>query len=162
MFYRINNNKLTDFADYMYDADCKHTTIVSSEELEKYPNKVIVQDGELILNPNFEAELIKKEREELDRLSLTAADVERAIYRAKGIDFEDIISLVQNNKEIDSKALKIELKANNFYRGNPYVNQIGAILGFTGKQLDEFFKTNDYTKLLSGAAKGESINDSNV
>ena len=49
---------------------------------------------------------------------------------------------------IDIKALKIELKANNFYRGNPYVDTVGALLGFTKKQLDNFFETNDYTKLL--------------
>ena len=41
-----------------------------------------------------------------------------------------------------------ELKANNFYRGNPYINQVGTLLGLTSQQLDEFFETNDYTKLI--------------
>ena len=49
---------------------------------------------------------------------------------------------------LDIKALKIELKANNFYRGNPYVSAIGSLLGFTSKQLDEFFETGDYNVLL--------------
>lgn len=100
-------------------------------------------------------EKAQEEAQRIAMLNLTAADVERAIYKAKGIDFDDIITMVQaqplsetGEPVIDIKALKIELKANNFYRGNPYINQVGAILGFTSQQLDEFFETNDYTKLL--------------
>ena len=51
--------------------------------------------------------------------------------------------------DIDIKALKIELKANYFYRGNDYVDQIGTILGFTSTQLDNFFETGDYTYLTA-------------
>ena len=116
-------------------------------------------------------ELEKREQQRIAMLSLTAADVERGIYKATGMDFDDIIAKVQslcdsstepqndkgvilNDSEvsqglnIDIKALKIELKANNFYRGNAYVDSIGTLLGFTKEQLDEFFKTGDYTKLL--------------
>ena len=97
----------------------------------------------------------KEEQQRISILSLTAADVERGIYKAKGMDFEDIIAEVETLKQvqgdgfdIDVKALKIELKANNFYRGNPYVDAVGTLLGFSKTQLDEFFETNDYTKLL--------------
>lgn len=97
----------------------------------------------------------KEEQQRISILSLTAADVERGIYKAKGMDFEDIIAEVETLKQvqgdgfdIDVKALKIELKANNFYRGNPYVDAVGTLLGFSKTQLDKFFETNDYTKLL--------------
>ena len=92
----------------------------------------------------------QEEQQRIAMLSLTAADVERGIYKAKGMDFDDIIALVSSNPPsgLDVKALKIELKANNFYRGNPYVDTVGSLLGFTSKQLDDFFETNDYTKLL--------------
>ena len=94
-------------------------------------------------------------------LSLTAADVERGIYKAKGMDFDDVIALVEQYNQtapmsadgestgIDIKALKIELKANNFYRGSEWVDKIGSLLGFTSSQLDLFFKDGDYTHLLS-------------
>ena len=111
-----------------------------------------------------EEELALQEKEHIAKLNLTGADVERGIYKAKGMDFDDIIALVEHlskgeldletgeiiNKsvDIDIKALKIELKANHFYRGNPYVNAVGALLGFTSEQLDKFFETNDYTVLL--------------
>ena len=103
-------------------------------------------------NPEPTAEEIAQRKA---MLNLTAADVERAIYKAKGIDFEDVIRLVEaqplsedDKPAIDLKALKIELKANNFYRGSEWVNKIGNLLGFTSEQLDEFFETNDYTKLM--------------
>lgn len=95
-----------------------------------------------------DVQIKQKERDNTNQLSLTAADVERAIYKAKGIDFEDVIELVKDNPNIDLKALKIELKANNFYRGNLYINLVGTLLGFTMEQLDNFFKTNDYNELL--------------
>lgn len=92
----------------------------------------------------------QKEKERIAMLNLTGADVERGIYQAKGMDFDDILAFVQANppKGLDIKALKIELKANNFYRGNPYVEVVGKLLGFTSDQLNNFFKTGDYKELL--------------
>ena len=132
-----------------------------SKEIYDSFQQYIYQDGELILNPNYEAEQEAKEQERIAMLSLTSADVERGIYKAKDMDFDDIIEMVKSLNattpeegtegypKIDIKALKIELKANNFYRSNPYVDAVGSLLGFTKEQLDAFFETNDYTKLLA-------------
>lgn len=97
-----------------------------------------------------EEEKQKEEQQRIAMLSLTSADVERGIYKATGKDFDDVVALVTELQPVglDIKALKIELKANNFYRGNPYVDSVGKLLGFTKEQLDMFFETNDYTKLL--------------
>lgn len=94
-------------------------------------------------------EIEQAEKERIAKLYLTGADVERGIYQAKGMDFDDILAFVTANppEGLDVKALKIELKANNFYRGNPYVDAIGGLLGFTKEQLDKFFETNDWTYL---------------
>ena len=107
------------------------------------------------INENLEQEKAQAEAERIAMLNLTGADVERAIYKARGMDFDDIISYLEaqplaedGQAVVDIKALKIELKANNFYRGNPYVQKIGEILGFTDQQLTKFFETNDYTKLI--------------
>lgn len=97
----------------------------------------------------------QKERERISMLSLTSADVERAIYKAKGMDFDDVIAAVEAANEaaaisedgttsaIDIKALKIELKANNFYRGNPYIDAVGAILGYTSEEIDYLFENKE-------------------
>lgn len=97
-----------------------------------------------------EEEIALQERERIAKLNLTGADVERGIYQAKGMDFDDIVAMVTQLQPegLDIKALKIELKANHFYRGNPYVSAIGGLLGFTIGQLDKFFETNDYTYLI--------------
>ncbi len=141
---------------------------VQSSHKEKYIEDVatliIADDGYYVcykdnytdgtINENFNQEQEQKELERISMLSLTGADVERAIYKAKGMDFDDIIQFLEaqplsddGQPVVDIKALKIELKANNFYRGNPYVEQIGAILGFSSNQLTKFFETNDYSKL---------------
>lgn len=102
-------------------------------------------------------EVAQKETERIALLKLTAADVERGIYQALGMDFDDVVAKVEQIQPegLDIKALKIELKANNFYRGNPYIDTIGTLLGLTSKQLDEFFETNDYKKL----EKSEVVED---
>lgn len=151
-FANIRNNEIIDFNSKYLDSDISRVE-VSEEIYQAYlenRNKVIYQDGEIILNPDYEAEQAAKEAERIAMLNLTGADVERGIYQAKGMDFDDILDFVKANppEGLDVKALKIELKANNFYRGNPYVDAIGGLLGFTKEQLDLFFEFNDYTYLL--------------
>ena len=114
-----------------------------------------------------EEEITQAEKVRIENLFLTGADVERGIYQAIGKDFEDIIELVETLQfaeapqvqGLDIKALKIELKANHFYRGNPYVNAIGALLGFSSEQLDKFFEKNDYTYLINKNEKEVEDND---
>lgn len=113
---------------------------------------------QIVKNPEPTEEEIAQRKAQLN---LTAADVERAIYKAKGMDFDDVVAIVEQYNQtepisetgestsIDIKALKIELRANNFYRGNPYIDMVGTLLGLTSEQLDEFFATNDYIKLLT-------------
>ena len=126
-------------------------------EIKEVEEGYIIYDFELMTVEEKEAKETQKERERLDMLFLTGADVERGIYQAKGMDFDDIMAFVMANppQGLDVKALKIELKANNFYRGNPYVNAVGALLGFTEEQLDKFFETNDYHALI----KLEEVNN---
>ena len=130
-----------------------------TEEIYNNIKKYIYQDDEIILDPDYKTKEMQKEKERIAQLYLTGADVERGIYQARGMDFEDVIKMVenlqkdssalpQNDDYIDIKALKIELKANNFYRGNPYVEAIGALLGFTSEQLDKFFEDGNYEYLL--------------
>ena len=147
--------------------------IYALEPWEKLEGDEVIEDKEA-----WEERQAQAERERIAKLYLTGADVERGIYQAKGMDFDDIIALVEHLSEttidevtgeviqqgidIDVKALKIELKANNFYRGNPYVNAVGALLGFTSKQLDKFFETKDYTVLLPPVIEPEEPVDDGV
>ena len=149
-------DKINFIVEYNHQQGLRIETIDNFIEEENYityyaleANEIIV-NGEVIIDPDFEEKEAQKERVRIAKLYLTGADVERGIYKAKGMDFDDIIAFVSANppQGLDVKALKIELKANNFYRGNPYVSAIGQLLGFTEEQLNLFFETNDYTVLL--------------
>ena len=121
------------------------------DEVVETQDEYVLDGEEYVLKDEAWKEKQKQaEKERIAKLYLTGADVERGIYKAKGMDFDDILAYVTQLQPegLDIKALKIELKANTFYRGNPYVSAIGALLGFTSEQLDVFFETGDYTVLL--------------
>lgn len=82
----------------------------------------------------------------LDGLTLTPADVERALYKAKGMDFEDLKALIaQQIPSIDIKGLAIEFRAKDFYRGAEaggmrLFDVVGALLGYTTADMDYLFE----------------------
>lgn len=87
-----------------------------------------------------------EERQRLDQLTLTPADVERALYRAKGMDFEDLKALiVQMLPQVDIKGLAIEFRAKDFYRGAEasgmrLFDVVGQLLGYTPADMDYLFE----------------------
>ena len=152
MFYILANENIV-----LFDTDKEklENTIAFMPQYEgleicETQDEIVELDGKFYFKKDVEAELAQKERERISKLYLTGADVERGIYKAKGMDFDDILAFVSANppEGLDIKALKIELKANNFYRGNPYVEAIGALLGFTSERLDRFFESGNYECLL--------------
>lgn len=103
-----------------------------------------ITDG--TLNPNFEQEYQERERLKLDSLTLTPADVERALYKAKEMDFDDLKDLiVQRIPQVDIKALSIEFRAKDFYRGATangmrLFDVVGALLGYSTADMDYLFE----------------------
>ena len=146
MYLGYQNGKIKFYTEQPLDV-----TLYNLDKIEETGLEYVLDGEEYVLKDEaWEEKQKQAERERIAKLYLTGADVERGIYQAKGMDFDDIIEFVTANPPtwFDIKALKIELKANHFYRANPYVNAVGALLGFTSEQLDRFFKTNDYTVLL--------------
>lgn len=135
-----------------YTAQCEvnlwNTVYSRPENYERW--KIV--DGDFYVLTDEEYALIQqaKEQERIASLNLTGADVERAIYKAFGKDFTDVRNelVLANIPGLDLKALDIELKANNFFRGNPYLNAVGQFLGISEKQLDRFFETNNFEELI--------------
>lgn len=113
-----------------------------------HKEKIIVKG--LVLNPDFEKEKEEKERERLDALILTPSDVERALLKAKGWDFDDLKVFLKENgfTDLQIKAIGIELRANNFYRGAllgdiRIVDTIGQILGYDSAAMDYLFENKE-------------------
>ena len=133
VYYRKNIEEKTDDEgniSYIYD----EIKMPNEYRFEIKDENIYAAKLEEIINAENQ-----KERNYLDALTLTPADVERALYKAKGIDFEDLKEMLKNNPEIDLKALGIELRANLFYRGNPYISQVGAFLGYSSDDMDYLF-----------------------
>ena len=93
-----------------------------------------------------EEEKQEQERQRLDTLTLTPADVERALYKAKGMDFEDLKALIaQQIPTIDIKALAIEFRAKDFFRGAVaggmrLFDVVGSLLGYSPADMDYLFE----------------------
>ena len=86
-------------------------------------------------------------REYFDNLTLSPCDVELALYKARKIDFEDLKKIIkEKSPEIDIKEIGIELKRDVFERKNKYINQIGALLGYTTEDLDYLFENKELPK----------------
>ena len=89
-------------------------------------------------------------------LKLTRGDVFRALLLAKGVTREQIkaqleaMPMTTQEEQIKRELALIDFdEALDFYRGNSLIDTVGLGLGLTSQQLDEFFETNDYTKLIS-------------
>lgn len=120
-----------------------------TEEVYNNIERYIYNGTDLVLDPDYEEKQAQKERERLDALTLTPADVERALYRAKGMDFDDLKALIaQQIPQVDIKGLSIEFRAKDFYRGAMaggmrLFDVVGALLGYTAQDMDVLFQTKE-------------------
>lgn len=85
-----------------------------------------------------EEEIAEQEAERVAKLSLTKREVFLGLYEAKGVTPDQI------KAQITDPAALIEFEyANDYFRGNPLIDSVGALLGITPTQLDCFFETKD-------------------
>jgi len=146
-YYTIQNNSILTAETRQALERFYNNVLELPEDYEQ--GKYIVVDGELVLNPDWEEEKKRRERQRLDALTLTPADVERALYKAKQMDFEDLKALiVEKIPTIDIKALSIEFRAKDFYRGAKangmkLFDIVGALLGYSSEDMDYLFENKE-------------------
>jgi hypothetical protein len=91
-----------------------------------------------------EEEYERQEREQIAKLSLTKREVFLALYRAKGLTPEMIRAQITGTEAL------IEFDyATEYFRFNPLINQIGAMLGFTPEQIDYLFIHKELPSVVS-------------
>ena len=143
-YYTIQNNNI--LIAEKEEALTKYYETVLPLPNDYEQGKYIIVNGVLVLNPNWEEEQAQKERERLDALTLTPADVERALYKEKQMDFDDLKALIaQQLPQVDIKGLSIEFRAKDFYRGAEasgmrLFDVVGALLGYTPQDMDYLFE----------------------
>ena len=116
-------------------------------------------DGEeyVLKDEAWEEKQAQKERERLDKLSMTRGDVFEALILARGLTKPQIRAMIENAELDDiTKALYLNRfdEALDFYRGFPVFDMLGKKLGVTPKQLDMFFTDKNYKHLLPVVQQG--------
>lgn len=56
MFYKVFENRVYEFADEKLKEDWIETTLCTMQEFMAHPNKYVLQDGVLVINPDYEQE----------------------------------------------------------------------------------------------------------
>ena len=143
-----SHNKLTEIDMSLLQIDEYGSTDVQNIEVpqEIYENAqtygdnyYIYSEGEIVLNPNYEEEQAAKERERIAKLSLTKREVFLALYRDKEITPEMIKAQITNPEAM------IEFEyASDYFRGNPLINTIGGMLGYSSSDLDYLFEHKEF------------------
>ena len=101
--------------------------------VKENPDNYKIENNEVVEKTPEDKE--KERKEKISLLSLTKREVFLAVYRAKGITPEQIKSQIT-----DTEAL-IEFEyANEYFRGNPLIDEIGEKLGYMSDDLDYLFE----------------------
>lgn len=139
MYLGYQNGKIKFYTQELLDKD-----IYNLGEVIETQDEYVLDGEEYVLNDEaYQERQAQAEKERIAKLSLTKREVFLGLYQAKGVTPDMIKAQIT-----DPQAL-IEFEyANDYYRGNPLIDIVGATLGITPEQLDKFFKTNDYTVLL--------------
>ena len=121
-------------------------------EIQEVEEGYVIYNSELMTIEEKEAKQAQKERERLDKLSMTRGDVFEALILARGLTKPQIRAMIENVELDDiTKALYLNRfdEALDFYRGFPVFDMLGKVLSVTPKQLDDFFETKDYHYLTN-------------
>ncbi len=150
MYLGYQNGKIKFYTEQPLQAEFYNLDKVEETELE------YVLDGEeyVLKDEAWEEKQAQKERERIAKLSLTKREVFLGLFQAKGVTPDMIKAQIT-----DPMAL-IEFEyANDYFRGNPLIDAVGAVLGITPQQLDCFFQTKDYTCLLPVVEPEEPVEE---
>lgn len=122
-------------------------------------NKYIVKNGELVLNPDYEAQKAQEEHERIQELFMTRSDFFDATIKAFGADEDDLLIAISGTitpMSLDNIEQKIALNnyknALNFYRKHPLFTILSNVpiqisealtITITPEQWDKFFDETD-------------------
>lgn len=136
MWYRILDNKIYDYADWKYLDECKYTDVITTQEYDKDKDKIVVVNGEVYLNPEYQDILNEREKERISKLKCTKR-VFVLMLEKMGLDyFEQIEPLINNNRQAKLEwELCVELE-----RSNNLLDILATELSVTSKQLDLLFQ----------------------
>lgn len=136
--YQVNENMQPEEIVNFGELSEGYIPITKAQAIKINEDKLyyVIQNGELIINPNYEEEKEEAEQERISHLKCTKR-VFILMLEQLGLDyFEQILPLIESNRQAKLEwELCVELE-----RANPLLNAIGEQLGITPKQIDNLFK----------------------
>ena len=112
-------------------------------EIKEVEEGYVIYDFELMTVEEKEEKEAQKERERLDKLSMTRGDVFEALILARGLTKPQIRAMIEQ-AELDTMTKTLYLnrfdEALSFFRGHPVFDFIGNMLNITSTQMDDFFE----------------------
>lgn len=149
-------NKYGNFAETKLTDLYIEMTSEEEEIFNKYGAEAFtIIDDECVINPDYEQEQAEKERQRLNLLNLTKADVLLALYQDKGITPEDIKTMLKDNVPA---LIKFDY-ASSYYRGDEVVNALGLALGYTTEEMDYLFENKTFPPKVEEPADTDSDSD---
>lgn len=136
----IHNNQIDGKGQSLVSGE-GYSSVEISEEIYNDIERYIWNGTEVVINPNYEEEQAEKERQRINQLSLTKREVFLALFHDKGITPEQLRGQIQ-----DTEALIEFDYAEKYFRGNPLINGIGALLGYSTYDLDYLFLNKEFPK----------------
>lgn len=133
MFYVIKDNVIYQANNIkaLQDYGNNVKTLPADYEVGKY----IVENNELVINPNFEEEQAQKEKERIAKLTCTKR-VFALMLQELGITYTMLKQLIATNEQAQLEwDLCVELE-----RQNPLLDVMALQLGITSEQLDGLFR----------------------
>lgn len=97
----------------------------------------------------------QRERQRLNLLNLTKADVLLALYEDKGLTPDDIKEMLKDNVPA---LIKFDY-ASSYYRGDEVVNTLGLALGYTTEEMDYLFENKTFPQDVSSDTDDDSDTD---
>ena len=130
------------------------------DAIKQNPDKFKIADNEIIekSEDEYKEEMAQKERQRLDLLSLTKADVLLALYQDKGLTPDDIKSMLKDNVPA---LIKFDY-ASAYYRGDDVVNALGLALGYTKEEMDYLFENKKFPEKVVEPADTDSDSDTDT
>lgn len=132
----------------------------TGEEIKQTPDKFKIVDDEIVKKSDdeYKEEMAQKERQRLDLLSLTKADVLLALYQDKGLTPDDIKAMLKDNVPA---LIKFDY-ASAYYRGDDVVNALGLALGYTKEEMDYLFENKKFPEKPVEPADTDSDSDNDM
>lgn len=158
MYYVEENNKLVLFDEDKEKLQNTLSFMPQYRGLEIFETKRPIVDFEFADTEEYKQEQAQKERQRLNMLNLTKADVLLALYQDKGLTPDDIKAMLKDNTPA---LIKFDY-ASSYYRSDEVVNALGLALGYTTEDMDYLFENKTFPPKTEEPADTDSDNDADT